>query len=50
MTEFLTNNSIYLVLIITLIIWIGLALVIFNLDKKVTHLENIITNTNKENL
>jgi hypothetical protein len=49
MTEFLTNNSIYLVLTITLIIWIGLAITIFNLDRKVTRLENIITNNNTEN-
>lgn len=50
MTEFLTNNSIYLVLIITLIIWIGLAFVMFNLDKKITRLEKSIDNTNSENL
>ena len=49
MSEFLTNNSIYLVLIITLIVWIGLAFLLFNLDKKVTRLEKIITNTNTEN-
>ena len=49
MTEFLTNNSIYLVLLITLIIWIGLSFVLFNLDKKITHLEKTINNINSEN-
>jgi len=49
MTEFLTNNSIYLVLTITLIIWLGLAIVLFNLDKKITRLEKNINNINSEN-
>lgn len=50
MTDFLTNNSIYIVLIITLIIWLGLAVLIFNLDKKVIKLENIINNNNEEKI
>lgn len=50
MTEFLTNNSIYIVLIITLIIWFGLALLIFNLDRKVNKLENSFNNINEEKI
>ncbi|MFH1050780.1 MAG: CcmD family protein [bacterium] len=49
MTEFLTDNSIYLVLIISLIIWLGLAYVMFSLDRKITRLEKNITNINSEN-
>ncbi|ROL61293.1 CcmD family protein [Bacteroidetes/Chlorobi group bacterium ChocPot_Mid] len=50
MTEFLTNNSIYIVLIITLIIWFGLAFLIFNLDSKVKKLENSFNNSNEEKI
>lgn len=37
--EFLDNNSIYLVLIIALVIWIGLFTYIFKIDKKIKKLE-----------
>ena len=37
--EFLDNYSIYVVLIIALIIWIGLFTYIFKIDKKMKKLE-----------
>jgi CcmD family protein len=37
--NFLEKNSYYVVLIITLIIWLGIFLYLFRLDKKVKKLE-----------
>ena len=37
--EFLDKNSIYIVLIIALIIWIGLFTYVFKIDKKIKKLE-----------
>jgi CcmD family protein len=37
--EFLDKHSIYVVLIITLIIWIGLFTYIFKIDKKLKNFE-----------
>jgi CcmD family protein len=42
--EFLTNNSIYVVLLITLVIWIGLGFFLFSLDGKVSKLEKVVIN------
>lgn len=39
MEEFLHNNSVFLVLAIALIIWAGIAVYIFAVDKKLTKLE-----------
>ncbi|HRP01827.1 MAG TPA: CcmD family protein [Candidatus Kapabacteria bacterium] len=41
MEEFLHNNAIFLVLFIALIIWTGLGIFLFNIDRKVTKLEII---------
>lgn len=43
MADFLIRNQIYIVLIIVLIIWIGLIIYIFILEKKVKDLEKKIT-------
>ncbi len=39
MIEFFENHSIYIVLVVVLIIWTGLFIFIFNLDRKVSRLE-----------
>ncbi|MCX6146553.1 MAG: CcmD family protein [Candidatus Kapabacteria bacterium] len=46
MYHFLVENSVYVVLIIVLIIWTGISLFLFNLDKKITNLENIVNKNN----
>lgn len=50
MEQFLHNNSIFLVLLIALIIWFGIALYLFNIDNKVKKLEkdfDTLINTKK---
>lgn len=42
MYEFLTQNELYLVLIIVLICWIGLFLYLLRIDRKVTKLEKML--------
>ncbi|MCX6153984.1 MAG: CcmD family protein [Candidatus Kapabacteria bacterium] len=42
MIEFFDKNSIYIVLGIVLIIWAGLSMYLFNVDKKVQKLEKLI--------
>lgn len=39
LTKFLESNSIFIVLIISIIIWIGIFVYIYRLDKKVKNLE-----------
>jgi len=39
--DFLSHNSLYLVLIIVLIGWLGIFLYLFRLDKKVTKIEKM---------
>ncbi|MBU2445214.1 MAG: CcmD family protein [Bacteroidetes bacterium] len=39
MYNFLSDNSLYIVLVIVLIVWIGIFSFIYKLDKKVTKLE-----------
>lgn len=39
MNEFLSDNSIYIVFLVTLIIWIGIAVFLFKLDGKISKLE-----------
>lgn len=46
MYHFLVENSVYVVLIIVLMIWTGISLFLFNLDKKITNLENIVNKNN----
>jgi CcmD family protein len=46
MYHFLVENSVYVVLIIVLIIWTGISLFLFNLDKKITTLENVVNKNN----
>lgn len=41
MFDFLSDNSIYVVLLIALIIWLGVFLYLFNLEKKLNKLESI---------
>lgn len=41
MFDFLSDNSIYVVLIIALIIWLGVFLYLFSLEKKLNKLESI---------
>ncbi len=48
MEEFLHKNSMYIVLGIALIIWFGIVLYLFYIDRKITKLENEIK-INKEN-
>ncbi|MBS4033421.1 MAG: CcmD family protein [Ignavibacterium sp.] len=39
MEEFLSKNAIYIVLIIVLIVWIGIFLFMFNIDKRIKLIE-----------
>lgn len=48
MTNFLTENSIYLVMIIALIIWLGLSFYMIVIDKKVSQLERDFINLKEE--
>ena len=48
MIEFLTENSIYLVFIITLVIWLGIGYFLFNFDNKLKKLEQDFNNFKKE--
>lgn len=43
MLDFLIQNSIYVVLIIVLIIWTGLFIYLFRLDKKLSELEKLLS-------
>jgi CcmD family protein len=47
MIEFLNDNSIYLVFLITLIIWLGLAFYMINIDRKLSNLEKKIIDEEK---
>lgn len=42
MLEFLTEHSIFSVLAITLIIWLGIAFFLFKIDTKISKLEKVI--------
>lgn len=50
MMEFLENNTLYIVLIISLIIWIGIAFYLWRIDSKVKKSESmlIVRNNKKE--
>lgn len=47
MYDFLVNNSIFVVLIIALIIWLGISLFLITIDKKISKIEALI-NDKKE--
>lgn len=40
--EFLEQNTLYIVLIISLMIWIGIAYYLFRIDSKITKLEKMM--------
>ncbi len=42
MYEFLSQNALYLVLVIALICWAGIFSYLLQLDRKVTHLEQLL--------
>lgn len=42
MKEFLEQNTYYIVMLISIIIWIGIGIYLFILDKKITNLEELI--------
>lgn len=46
--EFLQNNSLYIVLIITVVCWIGIFFYLLNIDKKISKLEEKFNNNKKE--
>jgi CcmD family protein len=48
MTNFLTENSIYLVLLIALIIWLGLSFYMVVIDRKISKLEQDFINFKEE--
>jgi len=47
--NFLEQNTLYIVLIISLMIWLGIFLYIFMVDKKISKLEKMILIDNKTN-
>lgn len=49
MEDFLHKNSMYIVLGIALIIWIGIVFYLFYIDRKITKLENELKINNFEN-
>jgi CcmD family protein len=52
MENFLHNNSLFLVLAIALIIWVGIAIYVYAIDKKVSRLEkdfDLIKTSTSEN-
>lgn len=49
MYDFLVQNSIYVVLTIALMIWLGIATFLLFLDNKLKSIENQIDNLNLEN-
>lgn len=46
--EFLQNNSLFIVLIITVVCWIGIFFYLLNIDKKIAKLEEKFNNNKKE--
>ena len=45
--SFLENNAIYIVMIIVLIVWVGIFLYLFGLDKKLKKIEEEIKGVKK---
>lgn len=50
--EFLSQNDIYIVLVISCIVWLGFSFLILRFDRRVSNLEKLAdkTNTRKERL
>jgi CcmD family protein len=46
MYQFLVENTLYVVLIIVLIIWFGIAFYIFRMERNLKRIEKIIENDN----
>ena len=44
MYDFLVNNSIFVVLIISLMIWFGISIFLFTVDNKLSKLEKMVNN------
>ncbi len=50
MENFLNNNSLFVVLGVALIIWVGLGLYLFMIDSKISKLEKVYSDFNDSNL
>lgn len=46
--QFLENNAIYIVMVIVLIVWIGIFLYLFSLDKRIKKVEKEIDGEKNE--
>lgn len=46
--NFLTENSIYIVMIITLLVWAGIFLYIFNIERGIKKIEKLISEKENE--
>lgn len=42
MLEFLTNNQMYVVLSVVLLIWVGIVIYLLRLDKRIRKLEELL--------
>lgn len=49
MYDFLVNNSIFVVLIISLMIWLGISFFLFFIDNKLSKLEKMVNNLDDNN-
>ena len=49
MYDFLVNNSIFVVLIISLMIWFGISFFLFFIDNKISKLEKMVNNLDDNN-
>jgi CcmD family protein len=45
--DFLQDNAIYIVMIIVLIVWAGIFLYLFSLDKRIKNVEKEVSGDNK---
>lgn len=50
METFMTENSIYVVLIIAVMIWLGFSLYLLMIDKKISNIEKTIENKSTDEL
>lgn len=49
MYDFLVNNSIFVVLIISLMIWFGISIFLFTVDNKLSKLEKMVNHLEDNN-
>ena len=49
MNEYLQQNSLYLVMIIVVIIWAGMSIFLFSIDRKVNRLEKQFQSSKEQN-